>query len=243
MIRAVILAAGVGQRLRPHTIDRPKAMVAVGGESLLSRLAKQLARAGVEQLVIATGWHEETVTAALPSLGLPAVICRSEDYATTQNVVSFHACVSALAPADETWQLDSDLLLDDEIVGRLGRAALPEDGMLVAIDSSVQLGEEEMKAALHGDRVVGFGKKIPTQGAAESIGLARIGRRALSSIVDAVGAAVTAGETNVYYEDVYHRVLTARGGPVDARAVDIAGLRWTEIDTPADLARAEDIVS
>jgi choline kinase len=100
---------------------------------------------------------------------------------------------------------------------------------------------DAQKPGAVGDRVVALGKGIdPSRAYGESIGVARMGKRAVSSIVDAVGAAVTAGETGIYYEDVWSRML--QSGLV-ARAVDVRDLRWTEIDTPEDLARAEQLAA
>ncbi len=239
MTRAVILAAGAGTRLRPLTDDRPKAMLVVGGEPLLLRLARQLARVGVSELVIATGHREEAVSAVLASLPIPAVVRRNDDYATTQNIVSFYGCADRLR-GGETWKLDGDVLFEDAFLERLARAPMHDDELLCAVDRRHDLGAEEMKVELSGTRIVGFGKAIdPKRAAGESAGVERIGSRALSSIVDAMGAAVTAGETHLYYEDVYDRLVQQRA--LRAIAVDVSDLRWTEIDTPEDLARAESI--
>jgi choline kinase len=236
MSRAVILAAGSGTRLRPHTDDRPKALVEVHGEPLLLRLARQLAAVGVADLVIATGYREETVSALLPRLPIPAVLARNSAYATTQNIVSFYGCAPYLRDG-ETWKLDGDLLLDDTVLERLARAPMRDDELLCAIDRRRDLGAEEMKVELDGTRIARFGKAIdPKRAAGESAGIERIGSRALSSIVDAMGAAVTAGETHLYYEDIYDRLVHGRA--LRAIGVDISDLRWTEIDTPEDLARA-----
>ncbi len=232
VVRAVILAAGTGSRLRPSTADRPKAMVAVAGVPLLERLIRQLRAVGVREFVVATGHGEEVVRAA----GLDATLCRNEDYATTQNVVSLHVCRGALEPAEETWKLDGDLFVEDALIARLARAPLADDELLCAIDRRDELGAEEMKVELSGDRVVRFGKGL-SRAHGESAGIERIGSRALSVVVHAVGRAVTGGETQLYYEDVYDRVLDR----VRVRAIDVSDLAWTEIDTPEDLARAEAI--
>ena len=55
-MRAMILAAGRGERLRPLTDEVPKSLVEVGGESLLERHLANVRSAGIETVVINLGW-------------------------------------------------------------------------------------------------------------------------------------------------------------------------------------------
>jgi MurNAc alpha-1-phosphate uridylyltransferase len=57
----MVLAAGRGERLRPVTDRVPKALVEVGGVSLLERQLKRLSRAGVRTVVINLGWLGEMI--------------------------------------------------------------------------------------------------------------------------------------------------------------------------------------
>ncbi|MBI2395318.1 MAG: phosphocholine cytidylyltransferase family protein [Deltaproteobacteria bacterium] len=245
MIRAVVLAAGVGARLRPWTDDRPKALVEVAGEPLLLRMGRQLAAVGVDELIVATGHAEEAVVRALSSLhGLRWQVRRNERFDTTQNVVSLHACADALLDEPcETWKLDGDLWLEDAVLARIGALPLASQELLCAVDvrgaaRGRVLGAEEMKVVLDRERIVAFGKQLdPRRAHGESMGIERLGTGAVSTVIHEVGRAVTAGETSLYYEDVYDRVLER----VAATAVPCGDLRWTEIDTPDDLARAEEL--
>lgn len=243
MRRAVVLAAGVGSRLRPWTHDRPKALVEVDGVPILLRLARLLAARGVSEVIVATGWCEDAVIRATERVhGVRWILRRNADYDRTQNVASLHACSGALLDGGprETLKLDGDLFVEEAVLDRLLAAPMPARGLLAAVDGSAPLGDEEMKVAVRAGRIEGFGKALdPARAHGESIGVERIAADAVSSIVDGVGRAVTAGETHLYYEDVYDRLLEARGGPLDARAIDVSGLAWTEIDTPDDLARAQ----
>ena len=60
-MRAMILAAGRGERLRPLTDDLPKALVDVGGRTLLERHLDRLAAAGIVDVVINLGWLGEQI--------------------------------------------------------------------------------------------------------------------------------------------------------------------------------------
>lgn len=60
-MRAMILAAGRGERLRPITDDIPKALVEVAGRSVLEWHLERVAAAGIENVVINLGWHGEQI--------------------------------------------------------------------------------------------------------------------------------------------------------------------------------------
>lgn len=61
----MILAAGRGERMRPHTDQRPKPLIAVGGKSLIERHLENLRAAGVTEVVVNLGWLGERIREAL----------------------------------------------------------------------------------------------------------------------------------------------------------------------------------
>jgi len=228
----VILVAGVGSRLRPLTDDRPKALVDVGGETMLGRAVRLLLAHGVGELVLATGYREDAVRAAMAGCPVPVHYCRNDAFDRTQNSVSLWLCRHAVA-GRPFFKLDGDLLFRGEALARLDAAPA---GVAAAVDFRPGLGAEEMKVIARDGRVEAFGKHLdPARSSGESIGIERVSGVAVSRLFHSLGAAVEAGETSLYYEDVYDR-LPAQG--VDLWAVDVSDLGWCEVDTPEDLEGA-----
>ncbi|HZO21663.1 MAG TPA: sugar phosphate nucleotidyltransferase, partial [Steroidobacteraceae bacterium] len=64
-MRAMVLAAGRGERLRPITDTTPKPMVPVGGQPLIEWHLQALARAGFREIVINLSWLGEQIRSAL----------------------------------------------------------------------------------------------------------------------------------------------------------------------------------
>jgi len=60
-MKAVIPAAGVGTRLRPHTLTRPKALLPVAGRPILAHIVDDLAEAGIDGFVLIVGYHGDAV--------------------------------------------------------------------------------------------------------------------------------------------------------------------------------------
>ncbi len=61
MKQAVILAAGEGQRLRPFTVNRPKAMLSIADKPILQYIIEALARNGIRNIVLIVGYRKEQV--------------------------------------------------------------------------------------------------------------------------------------------------------------------------------------
>ena len=64
-MKAIILAAGRGQRMRPLTDHTPKPLLPVHGKPLIQWHIEALARAGVREIVVNTAWLEDRIVAAL----------------------------------------------------------------------------------------------------------------------------------------------------------------------------------
>ena len=95
-LTAIIPAAGVGTRLRPHTHSRPKALLPVAGKLVLGHILDQLLEAGVDHVVLVLGYRgdmiAEWVAEAYPQLELDAVL-------QTQRLGLGHAVFRALQDA------------------------------------------------------------------------------------------------------------------------------------------------
>ena len=79
--RAMVLAAGLGMRMRPITLTVPKPLIAVGGQPMLDHVLDRLARAGVEEAVVNTHWLAGKIDAHLAARKAPAprITCSHEE--------------------------------------------------------------------------------------------------------------------------------------------------------------------
>ena len=76
---AMVLAAGLGTRMRPLTDDRPKALVEVGGRALIDHVLDRLGDAGVERAVVNVHWFADRLESHLAARGRgPEIIISDE---------------------------------------------------------------------------------------------------------------------------------------------------------------------
>ncbi len=240
----VVLAAGLGTRLRPLTDDLPKCLVPLGSETPLDRLARQFRRHGVDRLVVVTGHAASRIEGwardgAPPGLRVECVF--NPRYAEWNNAESVRVAAPVLRGAPFV-QVDGDLVVEDAVVEGV---CAQLDGAVLAVDTSARLDAEAMKVEIAdagARRIRALGKWLPIERAhAEAVGIVRFDASASAAYFDALEVALLeAGRTDAYYEDVLHEMV-ADGFCLTA--ADVRGAAWTEIDDPADLARARALAS
>jgi choline kinase len=229
----IVLAAGVGSRLRPLTDALPKCLVEVGGASMLARAVRLLADAGAREVIVSTGYLDAVVRAAMASAPVPVRFAHNPDYDTTQNVVSLQRALALVPDGCDVVKLDGDVVFEAAVLARLLAA---ECDACAAIDDAGPPPDEAMKVRAEGGRVVRFGKGLDAASAlGESIGIERFAARVVPDLARALSRAIAAGRTDVYYEDVYNDLVAAG---LALRPVSVGGLRWNEVDDVDDLARA-----
>ena len=135
---AIILAAGVGKRFGAEMNDRPKALLEVGGETLIARLVRQLREGGVERIVIVVGHRGELIEQELG--GVPGVaFLHNPEYRRGAILSLWTAREHLGGPA---LVMDADVFLPTEMMLRLLRSA--HDDCFLLDGSADATGEEQM---------------------------------------------------------------------------------------------------
>ena len=117
--KAVILAAGVGNRLRPYTRKYPKCFVEVAGVSILENTLTHLAALGCEEVVIVIGHHKELIIEKFGAkfLEMSIVYVVAESYETTNNIYSLWLARSHLT--EDVLLLEADVFFERAVLERL----------------------------------------------------------------------------------------------------------------------------
>jgi choline kinase len=235
-VKAVILCAGVGGRLRPLTEDRPKCLVDVGGQTILESCLSRLETAGIEDVVLVTGHKSELVERLVRERGCPRVtFVRNESFARTNTAYSLNR---ALKGMDSDFVLaNGDVLFDAGILEDLLRYPGPN---CLAVDPDIPLDGEEVKVIVRDGRVERVGKDVdPALSLGEAIGLNKIGRDLVPALAAVYDGLEEKGELDHYFEKGFDAVCGAAGTPGGAFGVVLTGRRpWVEIDTLEDYEHA-----
>jgi len=126
-MKAMILAAGRGERLRPLTDGLPKALAEAGGKPLIAWQLERLAAAGFREVVINVAWHGEQIEARLGdgrAFGLSIAYSREAEALESAGGI---ACARALLGEAPFALVNADVFCDYDLAA-LRRRAL--DGRL-----------------------------------------------------------------------------------------------------------------
>ena len=240
-MKAVILAAGVGSRLRPHTNDKPKSMVEIKGISILKRMIDTIQSVGIKELVVLTGYHhqkiEEFITKNYPDLDVTFV--HNDKYDQTNTGYSLWMTKDSVSESDFV-KFDADVVFEQEVLKRL--LEHPATSAL-CIDTNINLAAEEVKVIADEDgKVIAVGKGLdPHKSTGESIGIEKISKEAAKVLFSELEKLMADPANHQRYYDDSYTTLVEQGIPF--HHVDITGLKWVEIDNHDDLALATELFS
>jgi len=229
-MRAVILCAGRGGRLRQITGDRPKCLASVGGTTLLDRQLHALRACGLTAITVVTGYRAADVRQVCG----PAVdFVHNGRYAVTNSLYSLWLARDLLR--DGFVVLNCDVLFHRQVLADLLTARY-DDALLVAFRGDGETyGDEEMKVRVRNGRVVEISKTM-TDGDAdgENIGIVKFGAAGAAVLVEEMDRLIASGAIKEWVPGAFAGFCWRR----PLHVVDHRGFPWIEIDSPQDYWRA-----
>lgn len=116
-MQGLILAAGMGKRLKELTQNNTKCMVKVNGVSLIDRMLHQLDKLQLSRIVIVVGYEGQKLKDYISTLHVQTPICFVDNpiYDKTNNIYSLSLAKEYLKQED-TLLLESDLIFEDDVL-------------------------------------------------------------------------------------------------------------------------------
>ena len=240
-MRAIILAAGQGTRLAPYTNDRPKCLVELAGQPILSRQLAVLSRFGVDDIVLVGGYRSDQLA------GFGHKVTLNHDFATTNMVHSLFCAREALDGTDDVLIAYSDIVYEPRVLEAL--LAAP-GGVSVAVNTEWQalwqvrmddpLADAESLILGPDGRLLEIGQKVSHYSKIQGqyMGLINVAAAEAPKLAqvhdDMAGLPRYTGTAhgNMYLTDFLQR-LSNLDWPIFG--VKIAG-GWLEVDSVEDLA-------
>ena len=242
-MQAIILAAGMGKRLKELTHDNTKCMVQVCGETLIERMLRQQDRLNLERIVIVVGYQGRRLIDFVSSLDIktPIEFIENPIYDKTNNIYSLSLAKERLLE-DDTLLFESDIIFEDSVLDALVQDPRPT---LALVDKYEPWMDGTCVRLSGDDEIIEFipGKKFNHLDSGDCYKTVNIykfsrdfSRNAYVPFLEAYQKAL--GE-NEYYEQVL--MVIAMLNNSELRAKRLEGEKWYEIDDIQDLDIATSI--
>ena len=244
-MQAIILAAGMGKRLKELTANNTKCMVKVNGVSLIDRMLHQIENLHLSRIIIVVGYEGQKLIDYIETLGIltPIQYIHNPIYDKTNNIYSLSLAKEWLCKED-TLLFESDLIFEDSVLETLindprETLALVDkyeswmDGTCVKLDEDDRIEAFIPGKSFRFSEIKDYYKTVNIYKFSRSFS-----RTHYVPFLEAYQAALGQNE---YYEQVL-RVITMLDNPeIQAKRLD--GQRWYEIDDIQDLDIAESLFS
>jgi choline kinase len=233
-MQAVILAAGLGNRLGELTRTIPKALVRVDRRELILHALGFLEHPAITERIVVTGYRAPDLTGFLREQHPKAKLVHNPRF-TRGSILSIETALSLIS---------GEFLLmnvDHIYPGRLLTHILERRrGLMAMCDFDRSLGPDDMKVKLDEQGLLADIRKTLDSFDGGYIGMTYCAASLLDSYRQAVQAVLKSCGHEACVEQVLDQA-SSDGQPVGI--CDTSGMRWLEVDTPEDLERAESVLA
>ncbi len=245
-MKAIILAAGQGSRLRPITNEVPKCMVPINGTPLIDIIIKRFQENGIRDIIVIGGYKCDVLKKHLSASG--AKVCFAENYATTNMVSTLFSCENELN--DDVIVSYSDIIYTSE---NLKKLITSDAEISTIVDQNWKtlwnfrmdnpLDDAESLILSPENNVLELGKKTKDYAKiqAQYIGLTKFSKKILPEIINFYKNMDKSKDydgknySNMYMTTFLQHLIDA-GNPI--KGIIIHG-GWLEVDTIEDLNKYE----
>ena len=240
-MQAIILTAGRGRRMEPLSKTCHKALLEIGGRTILGRALDSLIEAGVAPITVVTGYRSDDIINFISTRypDLPVHYVHNQNYETTNNIVSLALALESLTYEEDVILVECDLLFEPHLITDL----IKHPGKNVALVDRYRTGMDGTVVSVKKGHVsqvfptasqkAGFryGNKFKT------LNIYRFDRaycqKTLRPILSAYADNV---DSNCYYELVLGMLANIPEHRISAQVVENSD--WVEVDDPNDLSVA-----
>jgi choline kinase len=239
-MKAIILAAGIGQRLGNLTLSKPKCLTKVNGKSILNYNLHNLHEAGFEEVVIVIGYLGKIIVDDIGFLyrDLRIEYVENELYARTNSMYSLWLASEYLK--EGVLLIEGDCICEPKII--LNTISLPNSKSYWIANKFTHESEGCMLTTDINNKIVDIKivrekKQYYSENNFKSGGMVQISKELGNNLSYWLDKDIKIGNINIYYDLVLAKNIILS----DLYIFSIDGLKWCEIDDVNDLKKAADI--
>lgn len=228
---AVILAAGLGSRLKDRTVDMPKGFITVGGKSLIEQSVSKLLKVGIEKIIIGTGHVSDYYEKFAQNYPGTISCVRNTKYSETGSMYTLYNMRDYID--DGFLLLESDLLYDQSGLAVLQEIKEPD--VILASGRTNSNDEVFIEATQNGNLIYMSKNGSELKNIyGELVGITKISHPTFEKM-----CRFAEKEFPAKPKLDYEYVLVGVTSEIDILVKKVENYVWCEIDDEAHLRRAE----
>ncbi|MBF0715440.1 aminotransferase class I/II-fold pyridoxal phosphate-dependent enzyme [Gemelliphila palaticanis] len=245
-MQGLILAAGLGSRLKHLTKNNTKSMIEVNGISLIERMLRILDKKNLNRIVVVTGYKREEFIKFIKSLNIQTeiILVNNDVYYETNNIYSMYLAKN-LMTEDDTITLESDLIFDERLIDLL----IDDSRSNLALVSKYERWMDGTSLRINSkEEILDFisGKDFKFSEADnyyKTVNIYKFSKEFSKNIYfPFLETYMNVKGKDEYYEDVLKMIIDLKSNYISAKSVP-KNYNWYEIDDEQDLKIAENIFS
>lgn len=244
-MKAIILAAGMGSRLKALTKDNPKCMVKVNGETLIERVLSQLDKCNLEEIILVLGYKKEVLKEYINNLKIKTKVSYIDNdiYDKTNNIYSLYMAKEEMLKND-ILLLESDLIFDDSILKNLTADSNKNMAVIASYEpwmdgTCVKLDSENNIIDFVTSKKFDFNN---TKDLYKTVNIYKFSKEFNKCYIKFLEAYLSSNGENQYYETVLETMINVLPNKLKGFVLN-DNQKWYEIDDKQDLDIAESIFS
>jgi choline kinase len=225
-MKAIIMAAGIGSRLKEINGDRPKCLIDADGVSLIGRSVALLQERGITDISVITGYKSELIHQELQSR---VNYLHNPFFQVTNSIASLWLARDLLC--DDVILMNADLYYQIEVLD----TAIAQTGCAVMLSDSTRIDDADFRFGVLGNRILKTGNQLSNlETDCEYVGIVRIDKSFIHIFKDRLETMISQGDFNNWWEGVLYAFIDEG---VNIYHKDVAGSFWTEVDHLGDYNR------
>lgn len=230
-MKAIILASGLGKRLRPLTNGRPKSLVKINSKTILEYQLDILSQLDINRIIITTGPFKEQiknfVNKRYPDLKTEYI--HNKKYSSTNYIYSLWLTKSKVD--DDIILIHGDLICTVDILKKL----IDESGNCVLVNKKITPPKKDFKVVIEKERAVKIGVDFFGENAFFCLPLYKFLKKDFLIWMKEIDKQILNGNCNIYAEDVFNKI----SDQIKLKPVYFSDRFCMEIDTLEDLKRVK----
>ena len=225
-MKAIIMAAGVGSRLKQFNGDRPKCLIESNGVSLIKRSVAHLRQRGISDITVITGYKSELIQQELES---SVRYFHNPFFRVTNSIASLWLAKDILC--DDVILMNADLYYEIEVLDM----AVRQTGLAVMLSDSTRIEDADFRFGVMGNRILKTGNKLSDDETdCEYVGIVRIDESFIATFKNRLETMIELGDFSNWWEGVLYKFID---DGIDILHKDVEGAFWTEVDHLGDYDR------